>query len=64
MLAELLLPQCFDGRDVADADQDTRDVVGYVLLECPSCGTERDASYPFCCDFASELPLERELAPC
>jgi hypothetical protein len=46
-------PVCFDGRDVSDSAVPD-EVVGFGLLKCPSCGTVRDARYPYCCEFAAE----------
>ena len=46
-------PLAFDGRDVSDVAVPD-DVLGFGLLCCPHCGTQRDPRYPFCCEFAAE----------
>jgi hypothetical protein len=49
----------FDGRDVADAVPSDEEVIGYTLVTCQACGTEREARYPYCCEFAALDGAER-----
>lgn len=51
----------FDGRDVADAVPSDEEVIGYALVTCQVCGTEREGRYPYCCEFAAEDAAERML---
>jgi hypothetical protein len=51
----------FDGRDVTDVGPSDEEVVGYALVTCQVCGTERDGRYPYCCEFAAVDAAERLL---
>lgn len=51
----------FDGRDIADHDPSDEEVIGYALVTCQVCGTERDMRYPYCCEFAAIEAAERTL---
>jgi hypothetical protein len=53
MLAEVAQPLRFDGQDLTDVRNDD-EVMGYALVVCPGCGTERDPRYPFCCGLGVE----------
>jgi hypothetical protein len=61
MLTAAAALSVFDGRDVADAVPSDEDVIGYTLVTCQVCGTERDGRYPYCCEFAAVDAAERTL---
>jgi len=54
----------FDGRDVADAATSDEDVIGYAVVTCQVCGTERDGRYPYCCELAALDAAERTPVTC